>query len=190
MISERAFRRGTDLTVAGVAQLTGLVSGAASIWIFCLMLLICADIFGRTVLNAPVQGVAEIVANSIVAIVFLQAAHALMTGRMTRTDILIGYLEEERPFAAALIRVVFHIAGVFVFAVIAQGTWPKLVDAWVEDEFFGAQGVFTAPIWPIKACLFGGSLLTCLAFAVQILKDIKALVSDGRVAPLKIRHSV
>ena len=190
MISERAFRRGTDLTVAGVAQLTGLVSGAASIWIFCLMLLICADIFGRTVLNAPVQGVAEIVANSIVAIVFLQAAHALMTGRMTRTDILIGYLEEERPFAAALIRIVFHIAGVFVFAVIAQGTWPKLVDAWVEDEFFGAQGVFTAPIWPIKACLFGGSLLTCLAFLVQILKDIKTLVSEGRVAPLKIRHSV
>jgi len=130
------------------------------------------------------------VANSIVAIVFLQAAHALMSGRMTRTDILAGWLEEERPFAAGIMRIAFHVAGFFVFALIAQGTWPKLVDAWVENEFFGAQGVFTAPVWPIKACLFGGSLLTCLAFAVQALKDIKDVVNSGRVAPLRVRHSV
>ncbi|MBY6141255.1 TRAP transporter large permease subunit [Leisingera daeponensis] len=189
MISERQFRHTTDRAEAGVRSLTGFVSGAASIWIFCLMLLICGDIFGRTVLNTPLQGVSEIVANSIVAIVFLQAAHALMSGRMTRTDILIGWLEAERPFAASLIRIVFHLAGIFVFAVIATGTWPKLADAWIENEFFGAQGVFTAPVWPIKACLFAGSLLTCLAFAIQVLHDIKTLAGSGRVAPLKILHT-
>ncbi len=189
MISERQFRHTTDRAEAGVRSLTGFVSGAASIWIFCLMLLICGDIFGRTVLNTPLQGVSEIVANSIVAIVFLQAAHALMSGRMTRTDILIGWLEAERPFAASLIRIVFHLAGIFVFAVIAAGTWPKLADAWIENEFFGAQGVFTAPVWPIKACLFAGSLLTCLAFAIQVLQDIKTLAGSGRVAPLKILHT-
>ena len=184
------FRRGVDIAVSGVSSLTGFISGGASIWIFALMILICADIIGRSFLNAPVQGVSEIVANSIVAIVFLQAAHTLMSGRMTRTDILAGWLEEERPFAAALIRVMFHLAGIFVFALIAWGTWSKLVDAWVENEFFGAQGVFTAPVWPIKACLFGGSLLTCLAFAVQVLRDIKEILNAGRVAPLKVRHSV
>lgn len=184
------FRHGTDRAVAGVSVLTGAVSGAASIWIFCLMLLICADIFGRTVFNQPVQGVSEIVANSIVAIVFLQAAHTLMSGRMTRTDLLMGWLENDRPFAAASLRLVFHAAGLLVFALIAQGTWPKLVDAWVEGEFFGAQGVFTAPVWPIKACLFGGSLLTCLAFATQLLKDLKEILNTGRVAPLTFRHSV
>ena len=41
-ISARQFRHGTDLTVGAVSALTGAVSGAASIWIFCLMLLICA----------------------------------------------------------------------------------------------------------------------------------------------------
>ncbi|MEM7045930.1 MAG: TRAP transporter large permease subunit, partial [Pseudomonadota bacterium] len=173
-----------------MAALTGFVSGAASLWIFCLMILICADIVGRSVFNAPVQGVAEIVANSIVAIVFLQVANALMTGRMTRTDLLIGKLEDERPFAAAFIRLAFHLAGILVFALIANGTWPKLVDAWVENEFFGAQGVFTAPVWPIKACLFAGSLLTCLAFATQALLDIKTLVTDGQVAGLTVRHSI
>ncbi len=186
----RLIRSSAGRAQDGVAALTGFVSGAASIWIFCLMILICADIIGRSLFNAPVQGVAEIVANSIVAIVFLQVAHALMTGRMTRTDLLIGKLENERPFAAAFIRLAFHLAGVLVFALIADGTWPKLVDAWVENEFFGAQGVFTAPVWPIKACLFAGSLLTCLAFATQALQDIKTLVTDGQVARLTVRHSV
>lgn len=186
----RTIRRGADYTEAAVSKLTGFISGAASIWIFCLMLLICADIAGRTLFNAPVQGVSEIVANSIVAIVFLQAAHTLMSGRMTRTDILIGKLEDNRPFAAAVIRIVFHLAGLLVFALIAQGTWPKLVDAWVENEFFGAQGVFTAPVWPIKACLFGGSLLTCIAFATQALKDIKETVNHDRVEPLTFHHRV
>ena len=189
-IAHRKFRRFADGSAEQLALLTGGVSGAASIWIFCLMVLICADIFGRTVLNAPVQGVSEIVANSIVAIVFLQAAHTLMSGRMTRTDILIGAAEEHRPFAASILRLVFHLAGVLVFALIAYGTWPKLVDAWVENEFFGAQGVFTAPVWPIKACLFGGSLLTCLAFATQALKDLKEALGHSRVEPLTIRHSV
>ncbi|WP_299470771.1 TRAP transporter large permease subunit [uncultured Roseibium sp.] len=186
----RLFRHGADRTVNGVSSLTGAVSAAASIWIFCLMLLICSDIIGRTFFNAPVQGVAEIVANSIVAIVFLQAGHTVMSGRMTRTDILIGSIEENRPFAAAVMRVFFHLAGIFVFALIALGTWPKLVDAWVENEFFGAQGVFTAPVWPIKACLFGGSLLSCLAFATQVLKDIKEILNSRRVEPLTIRHTV
>lgn len=189
-ITLRQFRHGADRTVSGVASLTGAVSAAASVWIFCLMLLICSDIIGRTFFNSPVQGVAEIVANSIVAIVFLQAAHTVMSGRMTRTDILIGTIEEKRPFAASVIRVFFHLAGIFVFALIAWGTWPKLVDAWVENEFFGAQGVFTAPVWPIKACLFGGSVLTCLAFATQVLKDFKEILNSTRVEPLTIRHSV
>ncbi len=182
----RRFANGIEF---GVTKLTSFVSGVASIWVFCLMILICADILGRSLFNAPVQGVAEIVANSIVAIVFLQVAHALMTGRMTRTDILIGTIETERPFAAAGMRLAFHIAGIVVFALIAQGTWPKLVDAWVENEFFGAQGVFTAPVWPIKTCLFAGSLLTCLAFATQAILDIKVLMTSQSVAPLTIRHS-
>ncbi|WP_299873989.1 TRAP transporter large permease subunit [uncultured Sulfitobacter sp.] len=190
MLTSASFRHGTNKTVGAVSALTGFVSGAASIWIFCLMILICSDIIGRSIFNAPVQGVAEIVANSIVAIVFLQAAHALMCGRMTRTDILAGWLEKERPFSAGAMRIAFHLAGFVVFALIAQGTWPKLVDAWVEGEFFGAQGVFTAPVWPIKACLFGGSLLTALAFAVQALNDLKEVANSGRLSPLRVRHSV
>lgn len=183
-------RHGIDRVVETYTSLTWAVSGAASIWIFCLMLLICADIVGRGLFSAPVQGVSEIVANSIVAIVFLQIAHALMQGRMTRTDVLIGWLEEHRPFAAASFRWIFHIAGIFCFVLIAVGTWPKLADAWMENEFFGVQGVFTAPVWPIKACIVLGSVLTALAFACQLAVDSKTLLSGHRVAALRVRHTV
>ena len=64
VFTSRGFRHGTDQTVSAFAALTGVVNGAASIWIFCLMLLICADIIGRSVFNSPVQGVAGIVATS------------------------------------------------------------------------------------------------------------------------------
>ncbi len=154
------------------------------------MLLICADIVGRGIFNEPIQGVSEIVANSIVAIVFLQVAHALMQGRMTRTDIIIGTLEDHRPFAAAAFRSVFNLAGAVCFALIAWGTWPKLVDAWIENEFFGAQGVFTAPVWPIKACIFAGSILAVIAFVCQFALDIKTLIGAQRVSPLQILHRV
>ena len=75
-ISATAFRHGTDRAVTATSALTGAVSAAASVWIFCLMLLICADIAGRTLLNQPVQG--SRIAAKPSAIVFLRAAHTLM----------------------------------------------------------------------------------------------------------------
>ena len=47
-------------------------------WAFVLCFIIMADIIGRGAFNSPVQGVREIVANSIVMIVFRKA------GRLTR----------------------------------------------------------------------------------------------------------
>lgn len=188
--STRRLRYWIDQFEQRVASLTWVVSGIASLWIFCLMLLICSDIIGRGFFNQPVQGVAEIVANSIVAIVFLQIGYALMQGRLTRTDIIVGALEEHQPFASGVYRGVFHLAGMICFVLIAWGTWPKLVDAWVENEFFGAQGVFTAPVWPIKACIVAGSVLAAIAFLCQLALDVKTIISHDRVARLKIRHTV
>ncbi len=98
---------------------------------------------------------------------------------MTRTDILSGWLKAERPFAAGIMQFFFHSASFIVFALIALGSWPKLADAWLDNEFFGALGVVTAPVWPIKACLPGGSLLTCIAFAVLALRDVKGYSTLG-----------
>ena len=61
----------------------------AAAWAFILTFFIVADIVGRNVFNSPVYGVREIVMNSIVMIVFLQAGYAVRSRSMLRADFLV-----------------------------------------------------------------------------------------------------
>ena len=64
----------------------------AAIWAFGLAFLILANIIGRSVFDSPVYGTAEIVATSIVIIVFLQVGYAIRSQSMLRADFLIIHL--------------------------------------------------------------------------------------------------
>ena len=66
----------------------------AAAWAFVLTFIIIADIVGRNAFNYPVPGVREIVANSIVMIVFLQAGYAIRSRSMLRTDLLLTVLPD------------------------------------------------------------------------------------------------
>ena len=83
-----------------------------------LMLLIVADVIGRNFLDAPITGVSEIAARSVVAIVFLQVPAAILQRRLTRADFLVRRIERASPYAVSLIEAVFCIAGAIVFALI------------------------------------------------------------------------
>jgi len=48
------------------AVLTSALNSIGTIWIFCLMCMICADIVARSFFNAPIYGVTEVVGASIV----------------------------------------------------------------------------------------------------------------------------
>ena len=61
----------------------------AAIWAFGLAFLILANIIGRSVFDSPVYGTAEIVATSIVIIVFLQVGYAIRSQSMLRADFLV-----------------------------------------------------------------------------------------------------
>jgi TRAP-type C4-dicarboxylate transport system permease small subunit len=75
------------------------MNSVGTLLIFALMFLICADVAGRYLLNAPIKGAAEMVGYSIVAAVFLQMASTLRAGRFTRVEMLIEPLEAQRPAA-------------------------------------------------------------------------------------------
>ncbi|MEM1316544.1 MAG: hypothetical protein AAGI51_18445, partial [Pseudomonadota bacterium] len=70
-------------TSAAFAQVTGAMAALATVWILVLMVAICVDVLGLKLFARPVYGVVEVTAQSIVAIVFFQLAHALQTGRLT-----------------------------------------------------------------------------------------------------------
>ena len=77
----------------GLQRLTGAMNALGTLWILGLMVLINADVIGRDVFSHPVRGVTELVALSIVGIVFLQLADTLRAGRFTRADVLLDRLQ-------------------------------------------------------------------------------------------------
>jgi tripartite ATP-independent transporter DctM subunit len=143
------------------------MNSVGTLWIFALMFLICADVAGRYLLNAPIKGAAEMVGYSIVAAVFLQMASTLRAGRFTRVEMLIEPLEARRPAAGHSFNAVYHLVGAAVFALITWGTWPKLADAWTNDEITGTPGVFVFLIWPFLAVVVLGAAVTAIEFLVQ-----------------------
>ena len=143
------------------------MNSAGTLWIFALMFLICADVAGRYLLGAPIKGAAEMVGYSIVTAVFLQMASTLRAGRFTRVEMLIEPLQARRPAAGYSFDTLYHLVGAAVFAVITWGTWPKLADAWTNDEITGTPGVFTFLIWPFLAVIVFGAAATAVEFLIQ-----------------------
>jgi TRAP-type mannitol/chloroaromatic compound transport system permease small subunit len=146
-----------------LSMAAGVLSSIGTVWIAALMFLVVGDVIGRNFMNAPITGVSEIAARSVVAIVFLQVAHAIMQGRLTRADFLIRGIGARLPVTRVLLERSFAITGALVFALIVWSSWGKTVTSWTTAEFFGVQGVFTIPTFPFRAITIIGASLACLA---------------------------
>ncbi|MGY9048921.1 hypothetical protein P775_07355 [Puniceibacterium antarcticum] len=141
------------------------LSAIGTVWIGLMMVMIVVDVIGRNLFNAPVTGVAEIAGRSVVAIVFLQIAAAVMQGRLTRADFLIRRIQRASPGMARFLDTLFALVGALVFAMILLASWPNMMEAWTTADFFGVQGVFTIPTFPFRVITVIGcsmALLACL----------------------------
>lgn len=134
-------------------------------WVFVLLVIINLDIGGRALFNHPIRGVPEIVALSIVACVFLQLAHTLKVGRLTRSDILLNWLDKKHPALGNLLQGVYHLVGAVLMAILFFSSLPLFTKAWTLDVYVGAEGDFMAPVWPVKLII----LIGCAAAAIQFL---------------------
>jgi TRAP-type mannitol/chloroaromatic compound transport system permease small subunit len=164
-----------------LGTVTGVLNAVGTIWIFFLMVLINSDVVGRAAFNTPVLGVPEMVQFSIVGIVFLQLAHTLRIGALTRSDVLLGALLRRRPRLGHAFQVVYHLTGAVLFALIFKTTWPLMIRAFEDGDFFGATGVFQLVIWPLKVIMLIGAAATGLQFLTLAWHDV--LVALGRVRP-------
>jgi TRAP-type C4-dicarboxylate transport system permease small subunit len=158
-----------DRTLGRVAD---VLNAAGSLVIGAVMLLMCADVVLRNVANRPIDGVAELVATSIIVIVFLQLPATLRHGRMARADLFLDPFIAGRPRAALRLRALFSLAGAFACGVIAYATWPLLLRAWSDAEFLGVQGVFTFPTWPMRAVVVLGAALAAVQYLLLAWHDL------------------
>ncbi|HEX2197837.1 MAG TPA: TRAP transporter large permease subunit [Burkholderiales bacterium] len=143
------------------------MNSVGTLWLFGLTFVICADVAGRYLFDAPIQGAAEVVGFSVVAALFLAFPNTLRVGRFTRVEVLIQRLEARHAGAAALVNALYHLVGAAVFGAIAWGTWPRFETAWSSDEITGTPGVFTFPVWPFFGVIVFGAAATCLEFLIQ-----------------------
>ena len=143
--------------------LNGL-NGLGSIWIFVLTILINLDAFGRTFFAHPIEGVVEIVEMSIVAIVFLQLGDATQRGRLTRSDGLFNRILARYPIIGRTMGALFDLLGMIFMAIIIYGTVPEMIEVVEENLYYGSEGVFTAPKWPVYLIILIGASVTLLQF--------------------------
>jgi TRAP-type mannitol/chloroaromatic compound transport system permease small subunit len=139
------------------------LAAIGTIWTFGLMLLICADVIGRSFLNSPITGVSEIAAHSVVGIVFLQIGATIYQRRMTRADFLIDRIARAAPMLGRAMEVLFLLVGAAVMGFVAQAAWPGMWNSIALGEFFGVQGLFTVPTWPFRALIVLGGAAGAVA---------------------------
>ena len=162
-----------------IEAVTTALNSAGSAWVCVLMLVICADIASRGLFNVPLPGVAEVVALSIVALVFLQLPHTLTIGSLTRVELFLDHFRRVSPRAAWLVLLFSHLLGAITFALILYGSFPAFLGSWRQGEFVGVQGTFTAPTWPSKAAVVVGCILMCIQFLIYVVNDLRRLLRDG-----------
>ncbi|MCY3730012.1 MAG: TRAP transporter small permease [Rhodospirillaceae bacterium] len=161
-------------------RLTQVLMVLAACWAFILTFFIIADIVGRTVFNSPVYGVPEIVMNSIVMIVFLQAGYAIRSRSMLRADFLARRFP---PLFARIVLALGYLLGAGFFMMILFGSWDSAVHAWVAGEYEG-EGALRVPAWPTRfTILFGSAVATASYLLMAYLDIFRAEELDAEVGP-------
>ncbi len=153
---------------------TGVMNAIGTIWIIFLMVLMNIDVLGRDIFASPVRGVTEIVSMSIVGIVFMQLADTLRAGKLTRAEVLLGYLQRRRPRTARGLQALYHLVGACLLAVICAASWGPLTESIEIGEYVGAVGDFQAPMWPVRLIIVLGCACAALTFVFLAWDDFKA----------------
>lgn len=152
-----------------------VMNAAGSLLILFVLVVICADVIGRVVFSRPIAGVPELVVMSIVAIVFLQFAHALERGNLVRSTLLLDVLARRAPGFRRVLELAFALVGATVFALLTFALYRQATADFRGLDQYGAPGVFLFPKWPIRAV----AALGAAAVTVQFVRMATVLAWRG-----------
>jgi TRAP-type C4-dicarboxylate transport system permease small subunit len=127
-----------------------------------------ADIVGRTVFQRPIYGTAEMVAASIVIVVFLQTGYAIRSRSMLKADFLVILMPDMVQRALLAFG---YLLGVAFFLMIITGGWEESIKSFVEGEFEG-EGALRVPSWPARWTVLVGSGLAVINYLVLAYIDV------------------
>ena len=158
-------------------RLTKLLMILGAIWAFVLCFFILADIIFRA-LNLPISGTKEIVANSVVIIVFMQVGFAVRSESMLRADFLIVTLP--KPAQKALLIFAYLLGAALFFFLLKAGITPAL-RSFAGGEFDG-EGALKVAVWPARFAILIGAGLAGVNYVLLSLVEI----FDLRLEPMDL----
>lgn len=151
-------------------RLTKFLMIVGALWAFFLCFFILADIVTRA-LNIPISGTKEIVANSVVIIVFMQIGFAVRSDSMLRADFLVAAMP--KPVQKALLIFAFALGAALFFFLLKAGITPAL-RSFANGEFDG-EGALRVPVWPTRWMILVGAGLAGVNYLLLALVEIFGL---------------
>ncbi len=158
-----------------VGRVTAIMAAIGTGWILVIMAVVCADIIGRGGFNRPILGVPEFLTFSIVGIVFLQLPQTLRMNGLTRADVLLNAIGRRSPRASYAMQFVYDLVGAALFAGIAYTTWPLMLRAFANNEFYGSTGVVQIPTGPLKVIIILGCVMMTIQFLLHAWQHFRAM---------------
>jgi len=140
-------------------RITKLLMVLAAFWAFVLCFITLADIIFRA-MNYPLQGTKEIIANSVVIIVFLQIGFAVRSKSMLGADFLINVFG---PKTRKVLAVFGFLLGALFFAILFKGGIDPALRSFANGEFDG-EGALRVPVWPTRFTILIGSALAVVNY--------------------------
>ncbi len=148
-------------------RLTKFLMILGAVWAFFLCFFILADIITRA-MNIPISGTKEIVANSVVMIVFLQIGYAVRSNSMLRADFLVAAMP--RPVQKVLLIFALVLGAALFFFLLKAGIKPAVRS--FENWEFDGEGALRVPVWPTRWMIIFGAALAGINYTLLVLVEI------------------
>ncbi len=148
-------------------RLTKFLMILGALWAFVLCFFILAEIVSRAI-NMPISGTKEIVANSVVMIVFLQVGYAVRSNSMLRADFLV--LAMPRWAQKALLIFAFALGAALFFFLLKAGIKPAIRS--FENWEFDGEGALRVPVWPTRWMIIFGAGLAGINYVLLAIVEI------------------
>lgn len=155
------------LLVRMTDRLTKFLMIFGAVWAFVLCFFILADIIFRA-LNIPISGTKEIVANSVVIIVFMQVGYAVRSGSMLRADFLVIMMPQ---IVQRFLLILALLAGAAFFLFLLKAGIKPALRSFANGEFDG-EGALRVPVWPARFAILLGAGLAGVNYVLLSLVEI------------------
>jgi TRAP-type mannitol/chloroaromatic compound transport system permease small subunit len=84
---------------------------------------------------------------------------------MTRSEVFLNWMGARRGRVRQVLEGIYFLVGAALMGLLFSASLPLFTEAWEIGEYVGAQGDFTAPVWPVKLVI----LIGCIAAGIQFL---------------------